>query len=151
MINIQLRSEKELDAPEITPLIDIVFIVIVFLLITANSPLLTLPIDLPNSDQQSSLQVGKTAELTVTITAERPYWHLEEQAFNNWNEFKRALLLKTNSAAIGRTNDRTATKSTSVIIAADKAAPSEPLLQLLALLNQKKIANAKIIMQQSSY
>lgn len=139
MINNRPSLENNLGTPDLTPLIDIVFIVIVFLLITANSPLLTLPIDIPKANQESNLQTVNTSELTVTITAEQPYWHLEQQAFNNWHDFERALLLKNNHT------------TAAIIIAADKAAPSEPLLQLLALLNHNKIGNAKIIMQQSSY
>ncbi len=138
MINSQQRVDKTLGAPELTPLIDIVFIVIVFLLITANAPLLTLPIDIPSTSEDSNLQAEALSELTVTITAEKPYWHLEKKAFNNLNELKKALLIETKN------------KQLSLTIAADRAAPSEPLLQLLAFLNQQKMGNAKIIMQQTS-
>jgi biopolymer transport protein ExbD len=136
MINSQKSPEKTLGAPEITPLIDIVFIVIVFLLITANSPLLTLPIAVPAADQESDLGSSTQAELVITITADQPYWHIGSQSFKDWGLFKEELLLNTDSHHL--------------TIAADKAAPTEPLLKLLSLLNQQKIANAKIVMQQES-
>ncbi len=136
MINSQPLEDKTLGAPEITPLIDIVFIVIVFLLITANTPLLTLPIDIPAADQESTLEAGALAEMVITISAEQPYWHIDKQAFENWEAFKESLLLNADNRVI--------------TIAADKAAPTEPLLKLLSFLNQQKIANAKIIMQKES-
>jgi len=37
---------------------------------------------------------------------------------------------------------------TGLTIAVDKAAPTEPLLKLLSLLNEQNISTAKIIMQQ---
>ena len=55
MINTQATGSNPLSAIEITPLIDIVFIVIVFLLVTANTPLLSLPVNVPAADKQSVL------------------------------------------------------------------------------------------------
>ncbi|ARN73760.1 ExbD/TolR family protein [Oceanicoccus sagamiensis] len=121
---------------EITPLIDIVFIVIVFLLITANTPLLSLPIDVPDTDTEAALDNSITAELTVTITDQKPYWHIDQQQYNSWAEFKRALL------------EKTADNNKSLTIATDKDAPSEPLLKLLSFLNKQAFSNAQIIMEQ---
>jgi biopolymer transport protein ExbD len=138
MISSQRDNHKKLGGPELTPLIDIVFIVIVFLLVTANTPLLTLPINVPSADEESQLGVAKSESLTITINAVKPYWHIGSHAFDNWNAFKKSLLAST------------AESDTGLTIAVDKAAPTEPLLKLLSLLNQQKISAAKIIMKQSS-
>ena len=138
MIKSQPEGEKTLGAPELAPLIDIIFMVVVFLLITANTPLLTLPIDVPNTDQAAALTASQQTELTLTITAEQPYWHIEKEAFDDWRAFKQALLLSINDSQQPMT------------IAADKAAPTEPLLKLLSFLDQQNLTNAKIIMQQQS-
>ncbi|UZE96353.1 ExbD/TolR family protein [Alkalimarinus alittae] len=138
MIKCQKPDDKTLGSPELAPLIDIIFMVVVFLLITANTPLLTLPIDVPSTDKDATLNVATQTELTITITADQPYWHMDKQAFSEWGDFKRALLMSTQN------------KQQRLTIAADKTAPTEPLLKLLSLLDQHKIANAQIIMQQRS-
>jgi biopolymer transport protein ExbD len=138
MISSQGDNHKKLGGPELTPLIDIVFIVIVFLLVTANTPLLTLPINVPSADEESQLGVATSESLAITINAVKPYWHIGSQTFDNWNEFKKSLLASTTESEVGLT------------IAVDKAAPTEPLLKLLSLLNQQKISAAKIIMKKSS-
>jgi biopolymer transport protein ExbD len=137
MISIQKNTDQTLGALEITPLIDIVFIVIVFLLVTANTPLLTLPVNVPAADQESILVPVSSDNLTITINANKPYWHIGTDTFDSWNEFKKSLLAITS------------TSETALTIAVDKAAPTEPLLKLLSLLNQQNISDAKIIMEQS--
>ncbi|CAH0990606.1 Tol-Pal system protein TolR [Sinobacterium norvegicum] len=138
---INSRSEQDsgvFGAPELTPLIDIVFIVIVFLLLTANSPLLKLPIDIPESSEETTLAASDAPVITVAIAAEKPYWRIEEQPFTDWVIFKESLL------------EQMATADQTITIAADKAAPTEPLLQLLAFLHQNNITNTQIIMEQPS-
>ena len=138
MINSQRDNHKKLSGPELTPLIDIVFIVIVFLLVTANTPLLILPINVPSTDEESKLGPATNESLAITINAVKPYWHIGNQTFDNWNAFKKSLLGSTSESETGLT------------IAVDKAAPTEPLLKLLSLLNQQKISAAKIIMKKTS-
>lgn len=138
MIKSQAPDDKTLGSPELAPLIDIIFMVVVFLLITANTPLLTLPIDVPSTDKETTLNVAAQTALTITIKPEQPYWHIDKKAFGEWDDFKQALLMTTQ----GNTQRLT--------IAADKTAPTEPLLKLLSLLDQHKITNAQIIMQQQS-
>ncbi|MFT7129302.1 MAG: biopolymer transport protein ExbD [Gammaproteobacteria bacterium] len=135
MINSRSASERSLGALEITPLIDIVFIIVVFLIITANTPLLTLAINVPDADQEATLSEGYQQTFLVTITPQKPYWHIGTQDYQQWSDFKRALLMEINTNEKGLT------------IAADKAAPIEPLLQLLSLLNQQQFTNTKIIMK----
>jgi biopolymer transport protein ExbD len=137
MISLQKNTDQTLGALEITPLIDIVFIVIVFLLVTANTPLLTLPVNVPAADQESILVPVSSDNLTITINANKPYWHIGTDTFDSWNEFKKSLLAITS------------TSETALTIAVDKVAPTEPLLKLLSLLNQQNISDAKIIMEQS--
>jgi biopolymer transport protein ExbD len=138
MINTQATGSNPLGAIEITPLIDIVFIVIVFLLVTANTPLLSLPVNVPAADKQSVLTASDVDTVAITINVTQPYWYIEQQSFAQWPDFKQALLARITQVETGLT------------IAVDKAAPTEPLLKLLSLLNEQNISTAKIIMQQPS-
>ena len=99
MIKCQKPDDKTLGSPELAPLIDIIFMVVVFLLITANTPLLTLPIDVPKTDQDATLNTAMQTELTITITSKSPYWHIDKQAYGEWGDFKQALLMSTQDNA----------------------------------------------------
>ncbi|RCU45615.1 biopolymer transporter ExbD [Corallincola luteus] len=135
---IKTASHSELSTSlELTPLIDIVFIVVVFLLLTANSRLLSLPVDIPASDSEVTAQPAADKPLTLVLQQSSPAFAIDEQHFEQWPAFKTALI-----ASI-RDNDK------AVVIAADKNSPVEPLLKLLALLNAHQVENTQILMEES--
>lgn len=136
MINTASRSELSTTI-ELTPLIDIVFIVVVFLLLTANSRLLSLPVDIPSSDSDVTAQPAADSPLILVLQARSPAFAIDDQPFEQWPAFKAALI-----ASLRDTNQ-------AVVIAADKQSPVEPLLKLLALLNAHHIENTQILMEEN--
>ncbi|GGA69601.1 biopolymer transporter protein ExbD [Neiella marina] len=133
-----IRSQQQ--APittqlELTPLIDIVFIVVVFLLLTANARLLSLPVDIPTTDQaEQASQIPQS--LTLTLQSHAPMFAINQQTYETWPQFEQALTPMLED------------KEQAVTIAADRQADVEPLLKLLALLNQQQITNTQILMEQ---
>ena len=123
---------------ELTPLLDIVFIVVVFLLLTANSQLLPLPINIPEADHSTSTQQTPEKSITVSLFSEAPNFAIEQQRYQEWPEFKAALLqvLSNNHQPLA--------------IAVDRGTAAESLLKLLALLNAQKVKNTHILMEESS-
>jgi biopolymer transport protein ExbD len=121
---------------DLTALIDIIFIVLVFLLLTANSRLMTLPIDVPKAKSDEVAPLGAQQNLAITLLPKAPYWSLEGQAFDSWDEFETEFTkqIKLNPDA-------------KVIIAADKNAPVQPLMTLLELLQRLNITNTQILME----
>lgn len=120
---------------ELTPLIDIVFIVVVFLLLTANTQLLPLPVNIPQADGDTATQQDTITPITVSVFADTPAFAIDRQRYADWPAFKTALLpLLDNSER-------------PIAIAADRDAAVEPLLQLLALLNARQIQNTRILME----
>ena len=91
MIKSQTKNEL-CTSLELTPLIDIIFIVVVFLLLTANSRLLSLPVDIPASDDAVASENSDQNSLTISIFRSAPVWAIEQQRFENWDEFKQVLL-----------------------------------------------------------
>lgn len=127
---------------ELTPLMDIVFIVIVFLLLTANVQVLSLPVDIPETDSPLSKASPIQRPLTVTIHAASPHWVINTdetgpQPYKEWHAFRDAL--------IGQLD----TPNTHVLIAPDAQASAEKLLQLLALLNERAFSDVQILMEPS--
>ena len=122
---------------DLTPLIDIVFIVIVFLLLAVNTRLLSLPVEIPSSKNPAEVATTSTHDLIITLQADAPFWALNDQKFNNWDTFEPALL-----AAL-----TTEVAYQQIYIAPAHNANVEPLVQLLSILNEKQVPNTRILMK----
>jgi len=126
------------DAPaiELTPLIDIVFIVIVFLLVTANVPLLKLPVSIPEASENPSAEVVDSDSAVITVPSKDALWGLDDKEYESWEAFKTQLQAR-------------ADKDLSVSIAADGDAQAEALITVMSLLNEMKLENVQILMKPS--
>lgn len=130
-----LAANESLPNLDLTALIDIIFIVLVFLLLTANSQLLSLPVDVPQTSSTiETVPAHKT--LAINIMANEPFWALDGERHDNWPQFLAAFTQAYN-----------ASPQATVVIAADKQAPIEPLMQLLAALQEKSISQTQIVMK----
>ena len=89
-INNSQPNADELN-PDLTPLLDIIFIVMVFLLLTATVKIKSLDVELPQTSTQI-LQTTKEDPITINLVATEPYWALDGQSFDNWNNFSQQLL-----------------------------------------------------------
>jgi len=136
MIKSQQKTELSTSL-ELTPLIDIIFIVVVFLLLTANTRLLSLPVDVPSSEDTVESNQADNDALTLSVFRDSPVWAIEQERFDNWSDFKIALL------------DKLDDKSIPLHIAAEHDAEVESLLKLLALLNKHEVPNTQILMEES--
>ncbi|MGL5759647.1 ExbD/TolR family protein [Plesiomonas sp.] len=119
---------------DLTPLLDIIFIVLVFLLLTANVRLQSMEIDLPEIDSAHSSTPVEQQPLTLHLLASEPYWALNEQTYSSWDEFRQALLQR-----------RQQLPNANIIIAADRNVSAERLLNLLNFLQQQHIPAAQIL------
>lgn len=123
---------------ELTPLIDIIFIVVVFLLLTANTQLLSLPVDIPTSDSSAQAANIFKQNTVITLQATTPIWGINEQQFDHWREFKTVLQKKI---AANPDNQQ-------INIAAAQDSAVQPLIKLLAFLNEQQVANTQILMKE---
>lgn len=124
---------------ELTPLIDIVFIIVVFLLLTANTRLLSLPVEIPASDSNAEVATATPETVMITLQAQQPFWAINDQRFDNWQTFKPALLGQL-------ANDNKHKQQ--IHIAPARNAEVEPLIKLLSLLNEQRVNNTQILMKQ---
>lgn len=132
-----ISTPDQLPNIDLTALIDIIFIVLVFLLLTANSQLLSLPVDVPQSPSSAISVVENKPTIAINIMAIAPYWAIDGEPFTNLTTFSTAFTARFQTMP-----------EATVIIAADKAAPVEPLMQLLALLQAQSISQTQILMEQ---
>ncbi|WP_461538744.1 ExbD/TolR family protein [Spongorhabdus nitratireducens] len=137
---IRVSSDDEITAsllPDLTPLLDVVFIVLVFLLFTANSVPLTLPVDLPETEKAVARQLDKPDAIGVNLQQGTSAWALEGEEFSSWEAFSKALQQKVQ-----------AEPERAVVIAGDRQVPMEKLVQLMQFLQQNNIAAAQILMKE---
>lgn len=125
--------EKKL---ELTPLIDVIFIVIVFLLLTANVRLLSLPVTLPVTDDVAAATNTDQSIIAITVSNENRGWYLEKDYFSDWVLFRTRLLV-----AIQEKPD------SQITLAADQQADVQRFVKVLTLLQQQQITDTRIIVE----
>ena len=133
------ETSASLSMADLTPLLDVVFIVMVFLLFTANVQTLSLPVELPQATAREASLTTEPKTLTVSILAEGEPWAIEEQKYTRWEEFATTLLEKVNQVP-----------GTTVLIAGDKEAPLGSLVKLMMFFSQHKIEAAQVLMEQET-
>ena len=123
--------------PDLTPLLDIIFIVMVFLMLTAAVKLESLEVDLPTTDSQAVSEVD-TKSITVNILASEPHWAIDSKEYIDWENFTLALLEQHKSDA------------KPIVIGADKTADVQHLVKLLAFLQENGIQATQLLTEEPS-
>lgn len=117
--------------PDLTPLLDVIFIVLVFFLLTANQPLLEMPVALPNTEQPlATASVNEDRE--VIILDQDGQWYYRNRLQAGFAELQQQL---------------TQDAPQSLDLALHKQAPLADFLQLMALLNTLEITDTQILME----
>ena len=121
--------------PDLTPLLDIIFIVMVFLMLTAAVKLDSLEVDLPTTDSQAVAEVD-TKSITVNILENEPYWAINGKEYIDWENFKLALLEEHKSS------------NHPIVIGAEKTADVQYLVKLLAFLQENGIQATQLLTEE---
>ena len=123
-------------AADLTPLLDVVFIVMVFLLFTANAQTLSLPVNLPEASREQAEVTQEPKTLTVSILADEQAWAIAEERLDSFEAFSAALLTEVQAAP-----------ETTVLVAGDKEAPLGNLVKLMMFLSEHEITAARVLME----
>ncbi|MFZ3512177.1 biopolymer transporter ExbD [Vibrio harveyi] len=122
--------------PNLTPLLDIIFIVMVFLMLTAAVKLDSLDVNLPSTDSQAVAEVDKQS-ITVNILKEEPHWAINGKAYIDWENFTMALLEESKST------------DKPIVIGAEKTADIQSLVKLLGFLQENGIQATQLLTEES--
>ena len=120
--------------PDLTPLLDVMFMLIVFFLLTANAVPYALDVDLPEDNESVSQAVKDPDMLSIKLLAGEG-WRINDTTYDDEASFKRALEEKIE-------DDK------KVIIIGDKEASMQKLLSVMAFLRKHNIEAADIVMKQ---
>ncbi len=139
MITSKKGGDEDNLTPDLTSLMDIIFIVMVFLLLTANIQVQTLEVAIPKAESTSELASTNDNVLAVTVPVADGIWGLQDEEFTDWESFTFAF-----EAALKQRPDRP------VIIASDKKTSVEKLLKLFEFMQLHKIQATNIMMESTS-
>ncbi|WP_395354440.1 ExbD/TolR family protein [Vibrio sp. D3] len=123
--------------PDLTPLLDIIFIVMVFLMLTAAVKLDSLDVNLPSTESQTVANVDKQS-ITVNILKDEPYWAINGKTYIDWDNFTLALLEESKSS------------DKPIVIGAEKTANIQSLVQLLGFLQENGIQATQLLTEEPS-
>ncbi|MDF4802654.1 biopolymer transporter ExbD [Vibrio parahaemolyticus] len=136
MIKVPQDNNRNGLTPDLTPLLDIIFIVMVFLMLTAAVKLDSLDVALPSTDSQAAAEVDKQS-ITVNILKDEPYWAINGQTYIDWENFTLALLEESKST------------DKPIVIGAEKTANIQSLVQLLGFLQENGIQATQLLTEES--
>jgi len=138
MIQLSTNNNRSSDIgfPDLTALLDVIFILLVFLLLTANVAPKALTVNLPEKGREQARDVNQKSPITITLFAGEERWALDGKEYVNWLVFELSL------------SDRVrALDDPQIILAGDKDVSLERLLQLFSWLQGHGLSAAQVLMQ----
>ncbi|MDN8585338.1 biopolymer transporter ExbD [Vibrio alginolyticus] len=137
MIKTPQENSRNGLTPDLTPLLDIIFIVMVFLMLTAAVKLDSLDVNLPSTKSQAVADVDKQS-ITINILKDEPYWAINGKTYIDWDNFTLALLEESKSS------------DKPIVIGAEKTANIQSLVQLLGFLQENGIQATQLLTEEPS-
>lgn len=140
MINVS--NDKQRDniisdlLPDLTPLLDIMFMLIVFLILTTNPVQEAFEVNLPKNQEDVLKNISEKDVIKVTIFAEQRKWAVNEQKFADFTIFKQNLLDNYQNS-----------ESKHVVIFSDQEVTVDRLLKLLTFMSAEGVEVADIVME----
>jgi biopolymer transport protein ExbD len=123
--------------PDLTPLLDVMFMLIVFLILTANAVPFAVDVALPSDEQAVSRAVEEDKTLTLTLLPEGEGWQLNQQNYFDETAMQQALLAEYRKH-----------KEQRIIIAGEKSVSMQKLLNAITFLRKHQIQTADILVKQ---
>lgn len=124
-------------APDLTPMLDILFILLVFFLLTVGTVLRSLDLQLPSAVEEELEQHNEPKHIMLEIRESS--YALDGKEFDHFVELKEAIK-----------ESRAARPEHEIIVAGDRQISIEKLLKVLTYLQSQGIEAANILMQKET-
>jgi biopolymer transport protein ExbD len=118
--------------PDMTALLDVIFILLIFMMLTANVAPQLLELDLP---QASAPAKNVEADAITLGLSEQGLFSINQQTFDSWQEFEVSLSAQLNEQE----------KKPQLLVTADKDVPLQPFVKLANWLSEQGIAVADVV------
>lgn len=121
--------------PDLTPLLDVIFIVLVFFLLTAQTPLLELPMQMAQSQETLEPAVASGERMRIQLD-EEGNWQFNTTDYDSFAALRSQLLSNLGEV-----------KAAGLDISLDRRAPLTTFLDLMAMLQQHGIEDSRILLE----
>jgi len=123
--------------PDFTPLLDVMFMLIVFLVLTANAVPFAVDVALPSDADEVSQAVEEDDTILLTLLPEAEGWKIGEVHYQQESAMQAALIAKHQGD-----------KTQRIIIAGEKSVSMQKLLSVITFLRKQNIQTADILVNQ---
>lgn len=138
---IELDDEEQRMALQdiMTPMIDVIFVLIAFMMLMINVPLQVMEVNLPAADESTSLSSSDKHLAILAVKSEGPAWLLDDQEIeSNDSLYEQLTMLKT---AHG--------EQLEIVVQSDREAPMERVVTLFSILQKLDLEVANLALQRS--
>ena len=121
-------------ASAMTPMIDVIFTLIAFMMLMINAPLLSIELDLPEAKESKIVVTSESINIAVAIFQETGKWQIGEGEFVS-EEALKVQLEQLNTSIEGGVN---------VVLTIDKSTHVQRLIDTISILNELNITGTQI-------
>ncbi len=133
-IGIYNPVEAPTESVDLTPLMDVLFILLVFFLLTSGITQFYTQVQLPQSENLLETTVDRSNTVLIELFTEEQSWKVNEETIHDYELLKQRLLELYQSQ-----------ENITFVLAPERTLPAERLLQLLNFLAAHKITDVQII------
>ncbi|MDA7705300.1 biopolymer transporter ExbD [Rickettsiales bacterium] len=140
MINIDNNNRKNIIGdflPDLTPLLDVVFMLIIFLILAINTASFALEVTLPEDRDDVTKSISDNDHLKIYLLSSNS-WQINKKKFSDEQKFKDYLI-----------NHHQKHKDQKIIIITDKNSKVGKLISILTFLKKQNIQMADILVEKS--
>lgn len=123
-------------AADLTPMLDVLFILLVFFVLTANSAQLALDVTLPSDKASSAKQLPQGKKIVVSILPDEGKWQVDDKEYDDWPAVEAAI------RSIRKEKPKAA-----FVIASDRTVPMQRFVKTLSFLRELGVAKVDIAME----
>lgn len=133
MIKAPVEKEETKMSDVMTPMIDVIFSLIAFMMLMINAPLLTMEMSLPEAKKEAELTVADSKNVTVVILHNDDQWQVEQGNILNQNALTNEL------SRLQQKNDKL-----QVLLTIEKDVPVQRMISTIAILNKLNITGSQV-------
>lgn len=133
MIRAPVENTENKTNESMTPMIDVIFTLIAFMMLMINSPLLTMKVSLPEAQKDAEIAVVDIQKVTVSILPTSDQWQL------NKGKILDQAMLTDALALLQKESDKLR-----VLLVIDKDVPVQRMITTIAILNTLKITGSQV-------
>lgn len=137
---IELENEEKTSSIQdaMMPMIDVIFVIIAFMMLMINVPLMTMEVELPKAVEKTAVTHGQKNLVSIGVIAGDESWQINHTQVPSLDALKESLIEQKNQYP----------ESLSVVIHSDKQVPMERIVALFSVLQALELNVSHLALQQ---